>query len=427
MKKYGLLLVFSLLLVGCNKSKISYNISSNKIEGYTLSNETKNKINVDPFGTSMVLYTYFKNDKEKDNNLSNITNIFNTTCDRLHKQFDRHYYYDDANENRINNVKVINDSFGKDIKIKCDDELYELLKFGVNVTKLTNSKFNIFTGTITDFWDECFTRAYNFEDFDQFDPSFNTARKTLLENYVNEIPLTSEDIDAQLTFFDDTKEVMFNKLTNQSDDYHPLISVGGFAKGMGTDYIKQTLLDNNYSKCLINSGSSSISIVSKPDFIIDSKEGVSISTKNPNHNEYLTTSFPKTIAQYFKFKEAVNISTSSNASYSKHYVVTIDDNKVLRYHIFNPSTGYSEQYHTQISVVSKTFSNAYLDCFTTALMNMSVSEGMSFRNELLTNFNGYDLSIYWLDWDANSNGIIHASDHNYSFTLGENVSVIYEG
>ena len=49
----------------------------------------------------------------------------------------------------IVNLKTINDSYGKNLEVAVSDELYSLLKQGVEYTKLTNGYFNILSGGLT--------------------------------------------------------------------------------------------------------------------------------------------------------------------------------------------------------------------------------------------------------------------------------------
>ena len=116
---------------------------------------------VTPFNTVMQI-NYFLNDENEDNEtlFNNVTNLFNNEVARLHKNFDRHYNYLDKDE-LINNIKVINDSYGTNKEIKCSNELYSLLKLSVECYELTDGYFNVFSGNITDFWNSIFDRAYN--------------------------------------------------------------------------------------------------------------------------------------------------------------------------------------------------------------------------------------------------------------------------
>ena len=70
---------------------------------------------------------------------------------------DRNYYYKDSKGNLINNIKIINDSYGSGASIEVDEIIIDALKEGVKYTKLSNGRFNIISGSIVDVWDERFT------------------------------------------------------------------------------------------------------------------------------------------------------------------------------------------------------------------------------------------------------------------------------
>ena len=226
MKKLSLLFV-SLLLVGCNSL-------SNKYKG-TWENIIATDIlsvqggNVSPFNTIMNL-KYFVNEdiKDKENLINDVKSIYQETITDLHKKYDRHfnYYIDDNNKElgQVNNIKTINSSLDSNEFVKVSKETFDLLKLGVEYTKYTNSYFNIFTGSLTDFWDEVFNEAYNFGDL-SLDPYFNEEQKARLEKLVNAIPVNNEDIDKVLEFKEDTYEVKFNSLKDENNNPKGNISI----------------------------------------------------------------------------------------------------------------------------------------------------------------------------------------------------------
>ena len=87
--------------------------------------------------------------------------------------------------------------------VKLNEDTYNLLKLGIEYTNYTNSYFNIFTGALTDYWDEIFNDAYNFGSL-ELDPYYNESQKEKLEKLVNAIPITNEDINKVLEFKDET-------------------------------------------------------------------------------------------------------------------------------------------------------------------------------------------------------------------------------
>ena len=238
--------MLSLLLISCLCSCGS--TISGEWKSVIASNKnivTQYNTNVEPFNTVMQL-SYFLNDENADTNektFNEVSKIYNETIENLHRKFDRHYYYK-INESSIEvNVKTINDSFGTNEEIYCSDELYELLKLGVKYYKLTNGQFNIFTGSLTDYWEEIFARVYNYESLGDVDPYFNESQKEKLESLVDSIPSNIDEFNQQITFNDDKKTVIFNNC-NFNNGQKIKISVGGIAKGLATDIVKNKLVEN---------------------------------------------------------------------------------------------------------------------------------------------------------------------------------------
>ena len=294
---------------------------------------------VTPFNTVMQI-NYFLNDENEDNEtlFNNVTNLFNNEVARLHKNFDRHYNYLD-NDELINNIKVINDSYGTNKEIKCSNELYSLLKLSVECYELTDGYFNVFSGNITDFWNSIFDRAYN--DYEatlkDYEPSYNEELASKLALLVDSMPSNVDEINQQLTFNDENKTVIFNKC-DFNNDIVPLISTGGIAKGYATDLIKEKLVNNGYKDGYLISGGSSISTLDKPIYSKDSK-GQKISVINPE----ISNIIEKKPAFSLHYKDEFNFSTSGNYTDNKnYYFIDENDNIIYRHHIINPFTRYPE-------------------------------------------------------------------------------------
>lgn len=382
---------------------------------------------VTPFNTVMQI-NYFLNDENEDNEtlFNNVTNLFNNEVARLHKNFDRHYNYLD-NDELINNIKVINDSYGTNKEIKCSNELYSLLKLSVECYELTDGYFNVFSGNITDFWNSIFDKAYN--DYDatlkDYEPSYNEELASKLALLVDSMPSNVDEINQQLTFNDENKTVIFNKC-DFNNDIVPLISTGGIAKGYATDLIKEKLVNNGYKDGYLISGGSSISTLDKPIYSKDSK-GQKISVINPE----ISNIIEKKPAFSLHYKNEFNFSTSGNYTDSKNYsFIDENDNIIYRHHIINPFTGYPESYYRSVSIKTSYFSNAYVDAFSTAFMNLSIEDGKELRNKILSQFKDADLELYYLvqkGKKANATFTLHATGcDSKDVVLGERMEVVYE-
>ncbi len=419
-KKVLLLSIISILcLTSCDRkgSWQSFTIQD-EIIGYDDTNCTIGH-QVDPFNTSMVVRYFFdKKNKNADEIKNNIINIYTDEIIRFHKLFDRHYYYADSNGNLINNLKVINESYGTNEEIQIDKDLYDCLKFCYSSYSLTNGMFNIFTGGLTDFWEGCFSSYNNYMDVYDYDPYVNNDAKTRLENLVSAIPNTLENYNNQLTFNEENYSVKFNNILNSSS-YRPYISLGGIAKGYATDKVKQKLIDNGYKDGILFSGGSSLESLSEPIYTKKSG-GMSIETRDPN--SFDGSAFSIKVSNQF------NYSTSGNYTVNKHYCV-IDGVLVLnRHHIINPFTGYPESYYRSVSILSYSLSSAYLDILSTALMNMSIEEGMKLRKDL-----NYQFDTFYLVQKYNNGNLkdyslkVHYTNNvNNTLELANGIEGVYE-
>ena len=164
MRRLGCLLLFVIMLIsGCSCDNTEEykktSIFSSYIKGY-LSKESTNYVNVEPFGTYISIVGY----KEKE--VAALDGKLNSMINKYHSLLDRNYYYKDENGEFINNITVINDSFGTGTPVVVDDIIIEILKEGIKYTKLSNGSFNIVSGSIVDVWDARFILFSNIYGID---------------------------------------------------------------------------------------------------------------------------------------------------------------------------------------------------------------------------------------------------------------------
>ena len=376
---------------------------------------------VNPFNTAMNLKYFINEDElEKENLINDIKTIYQETISDLHKKYDRHcnYYLDDKNHDLglYSNIKTVNKSLDSGEYIKLNKETYDLLKLGVEYTKYTNSYFNIFTGSLTDFWDKIFNEAYNFGDI-SLDPYYNDEQKLYLEKLTKAIPITDEDIDKVLEFKDETCEVKFSSLKDIDNNSKGKISisVGGIAKGVATDIVKEKLLAKGYDQGYLFSGGSSISSLSTPIY-------------NNNKGQYLSVLDPRTANMFGEdkkaafgiyLKEKFNMSTSGNYTSGKSYGFYDDTEDIIkRHHIINTFTGYSNYSENvaSVSVFSNKLGAGILDAFSTTLANMTIEEGLRFRDKVINDYDA-DLEIIYIKENIKDKTIEIISTSNFNKTL----------
>lgn len=422
-KLLSLLVVFTLM--SCTNNELSGEWKTHVVT--VASTPTHLNTYVTPFNTAMQL-NCFLNDKIKEEDreasFNQVKSIYEFEVNRLHVMFDRHYYYKNDKEETITNVKTINDSYGTGTPIKCSDELYELLKQGVEFYELTDGMFNIFTGSLTEYWEQIFAAVYDYEPIEDWDPYFNEAQKEKLELLVDAIPSSKEEIEQQLTFDDENKTITFNSC-EFNNGIKPIISVGGIAKGYATDLIKNRLKTNGYVDCYLISGGSSISSVSKPIFT-EEAGGQKISVVNPAKSTF----FSKESAFSLKVTEEFSFSTSGNYTESKNYPLEVDGDRLYRHHIINPFTGYPESHYRSVSILTHSFSNIMVDALSTAFMNLNLEEGMKLRQKILEKYPDSDLELLYLlqeNDDQNAICTIHTTSNiNETLIAAEGIEIIYE-
>ena len=407
LKKLSPLFCLLLLVSSCSSTNVGewISIGSSSVHVKTTTPGT----NVSPFNTVFLL-KYFENDK-KDYDASfeeELKNTFIDTITSTHKEFDRHYsyYLNDSSKDLITNVKTINDSYGTNEWVTCSDELYDLIKQGHELTLLTDGYFNFYVGRLVDFWAEILDEINNYSDPMEWDPLYNERQLTKQKELAYSVP-SLEEIQNIMSFDDQNKRVRFNVVddvvyegktlerSKKNSPYRPLITSGGIAKGLAADYIKEALVKKNFTDGYINCGQSSISMLSNPNF-------------TPNHTQKINIKDPRSLPYEDKlafsltFDYEFNLSTSGNYTVGHSYTIYHPETHkiIYRHHIIDPTSGDCSQYHSSVSIFSNTFSNAELDAFSTALVNLSTEDGLKFREKLLQEYPEHDLGIIFLDLNA---------------------------
>ena len=179
--------------------------------------------------------------------------------------------------------------------------------------------------------------------------------------------------------------------------YRPYITSGGISKGFATDILKNILLENNYTRGYLNSGSSTITSLSDKLFEVSPYQTISIT--DPRYQSI----FGNEVIAKIKLDKDYSLSTSGTNTYEKSYFVTDPSTGKLvkRHHIINPETGEPSLYHAGVTIISNTFTNGELDALSTAIINMSTDETIGFYNSLNELYPNHDLSIILVDTNEN--------------------------
>lgn len=366
---------------------------------------------ISPFNTSIYGAVYYSNGDYTEDQLTELDTLFRNRFAYYHALTDRHYYYryfddvDAKNDDRsyITNVKVINDSYGKEEAIEVDEYLYDLLYTSYQFSLASEGKFNMFLGTLNDIYEEkissvgvnesALNTALSYANHFYFSDDFNQEE---IESTLSLIPTTVEEIRNAISFDEEKKTVTLHTFTNDegvtADKLE--ISLGGNGKGFATEKIADEI-ESMYPdiSLLINSGTSSVKVVGeRPD-------GVSwaIRLTNPLYQEFMYIN-QNDSNLYNPYEVAIQPSGSFNLStsgYYEQYFYVYDESQdtyLRRMHIIDPSTGYSASYFDQVSVFLDDCGLA--DMYTTALMNTtSVDEAYALYNALNETYNQEDSGL----------------------------------
>jgi hypothetical protein len=115
----------------------------------TVENKTQN-----PYGTPYYYIQYYMKD---DKDFAKIYSHYYDVVHEFHGDSDRYHYYNDLDGNLKNNLRTINESYGSGEEIVVSQDLFNVLKIGVEFTKLSKGKFNLLIGELSSFWNDNIT------------------------------------------------------------------------------------------------------------------------------------------------------------------------------------------------------------------------------------------------------------------------------
>ncbi|MBQ4060421.1 MAG: FAD:protein FMN transferase, partial [Bacilli bacterium] len=230
-KKSKLIFLISLFIVGCEKVEDPV-LLSHIVPGDFIDDEF-----VFPMNTITTLRMYYKSQYEQ------VVNEFDNIVISLSKEVDRYHDYE-----QINNLKTINDSCGSDTFVNVSDELFELIKLSIDITKLSEGKFNLAMGNIIDLYSSKISEELSGREDTLFE-------QELINQYVANIP-SYEIIDEVIELDYENKAVKLNKY----NENNVIISLGAIAKGFVMQKAYDYLKEFNYP-ALFDAGSSTMATI----------------------------------------------------------------------------------------------------------------------------------------------------------------------
>lgn len=413
--------IFSFVGCSCKKEEIERgSIEVPMISAYQDKDINGRKTYVYPFNTIISLTYFYKSDKER------VSEYFVNEYSSLHTQFDRHYYYFDDNGHLINNLRVINESNGSPITVS--EDLISIFKEGIKFTKLSNGKFNIGIGNLSDLWDKFISignisRYIHLTNIDKFiyengeyiedmngtyilindvyvDISemkkYNYVDNHYIENSEGHFILVKdiapseeqirqaklctpsvENIEDIIVIDDINNTITINSLSGCNGSVS--VTLGALAKS----YVAEKIATNEDIKngnFLINAGQSTIKIL-----------GENLARDNGDWNVGITDSYlvysgeSKNASYLLKLSDPISVSTSSGDE--KHYFYK----EKYYHHIIDPISGYPNQ--DRFAVTAITSNAMYADIITTSCMNMDMNETKEYLSTLKENNINVDVFI----------------------------------
>lgn len=393
MKKIKLLFMFFLLfsLSACN-GDISLDRHSVYADSYLDAwDEVDNLLSVEPFGTYFALVGYNKN------KVNQLQPVYSEEIERLNALFDSYYYYTDENKDEseidrgsydpldkseyVRNVRIININYGSPEATVVEEDLFNVIKAGIDFTIYSKGKFNIAIGALVSLWEESIkTDGSSYG----IDPSENDIEEALacVPNYL--------DIENVIELNEEESSVKLNALDGCNGSAS--INLGAIGKGYALDYISK-LPEFSSDAYILDGGSSSIiTINSKPD-------GNDWSIVVPVSSNYDTSN-----KMIFDIRSSDGMAVSTSGGDVNYYM---NDENVLRHHIIDAISGYPKNYYYSVTVVSD---NAmYSDAITTALMSMNIEE----IKEFITSLNKVGIQFGLLLQKANDDGTLSIVTNQY--------------
>jgi thiamine biosynthesis lipoprotein ApbE len=357
---------------------VEQGVNPYQLLAYNIDVRDENQLKLDPFYT-----IFFANYEAKAPQVEKeeVVRILTEEVQRLHPYADRHHDFIDGEFQTIHNLKVLNASMGTNQWIAIDDVFYDLLSEAKLMTILTDGAFNMFIGSISDYWDALLDNPYYRMFYRDLDPAYQPLQRLALEHLLQFVPLTAEDVDdtLELKIEDGQAFAKFNAFQDAQEG-ELKITLGGIAKGFANDVMADRLENAGYTRGYISNGTSSITT-------LGNRYG------NTPYRWQVTSPHPS--AEFaFSIEKAGRHSLSTSGAYNG-FLMPLGSEKILRHHIIDPQTGYPSKPAIELNVISSTYPAGRLDALSTAMMTMTKSEAMSLRSEIM--LEGYDLEMAWVE------------------------------
>ncbi|MDY0316524.1 MAG: FAD:protein FMN transferase [Acholeplasmatales bacterium] len=309
-------------------------------------NDSKKELSAiydDLMGTTINVKLY--NARQKD--LDEVERIY-SLYSQLTTNFDRNLFSSDSEFYDLENIYTINQNRGI-APVKVRQELFDLIKYALDLTEKTNGYCNIGIGEAVDVWKSVIESRELYLDKEITEAEYNSTIQQL--ETIGQVDLTNIELDEE-------------NLTVFIKDSNVKLDLGAVAKGYATQLVIDYLKAENITKYMVNAGNSNVALGEHPE--------------NRPYRIGLTDALG-----YYK-NGFIGIASLNNRHIvtSGNYEQFVTYDGVIYHHIISPDDYLPKAYYTSVILIGD--NAGLLDAFSTAVYSMPVELAIDFleTNEL---------------------------------------------
>ncbi|MFA7030637.1 MAG: FAD:protein FMN transferase [Candidatus Cloacimonadaceae bacterium] len=332
-------------------------------------NDSKKELSAiydDLMGTTINVKLY--NARQKD--LDEVERIY-SLYSQLTTNFDRNLFSSDSEFYDLENIYTINQNRGI-APVKVRQELFDLIKYALNLTQVTNGYFNIGIGEAVDVWKSVIESRELYLDKEITEAEYNSTIQQL--EAVGQVDLSNIVLDEE-------------NLTVFIKDSNVKLDLGAVAKGYATQLVIDYLKGENITKYMVNAGNSNVALGQHPD--------------NRPYRIGLTDSEGFYENGFIGIVSLNNKHVVTSGNYEQY--VTYDG--VVYHHIISPFDYLPKAFYTSAVLIGD--NAGLLDVLSTAVYSMPLEDALTFleansidyilylqeNNEVLTNLSESEFEV----------------------------------
>ncbi|MBP3709613.1 MAG: FAD:protein FMN transferase [Treponema sp.] len=283
---------------------------------------------------------------------------------RMHKLFDaHHYYHDDESAGILKNLKIVNEHIALGKSVHAGDEFASLLADAIHLMHLTRGAFNIFLAPVSALY------AGKFSSFpiEQSDPDANTIEEALrcvlnADEATECIAISGGDI----SFFPRAERQTARHAAMPQEAQRVTSAVRQHTALQATEHAAHFDYALDFGAIAKGAAAHKISMLHPDGTFLLSMGSSTLVSRGGTYRIGIASPHYKTLALlHIDLPSGMALSTSGTTN---SYYILADDSRIIRCHILDSRTGYSNNWWWAVIVVSD---NAFVtDAMSTALFNV---------------------------------------------------------